>query len=527
MPPFLRNILKHPNAPVLLLIVFNLLIGAFTFRDYGLTLDEPLYYKYADALGYAYSPREWFSGNFDLDNAYGPSETDHQNRGPAYLLLARMPARFLQSALGLDYPSAWHLINFIFFQIGVYFFFVFSRRWMRSWAAFAATLFFATQPLLWGHAFINPKDPPFLVAFLISLELGFRMADRIANPQANEKAWTTFTHILFPAVVLGFATNLRILGPLAGLLAFVYFLFLRKPARFYWFILYGLIALATLFATWPFLWQAPVQNLFGVLRYFSDNPTELRVLFLGEIYTADQLPLRYLPTLLAITLTEPVWPLAITGFFISIRRLQLKAIEWRTLLPTLLWFIIPIVYVFIRRPAMYDGFRHSLYILPPVFVLAGIALDAIFARVSVSYIKIALIGLLILPAAWADIELHPYQYTYYNQFVGGTNKASYSFETDYWGTCFKEAMEKFNSTPFKNVTIYVGAKSVNIATYYASDRIKVKIYERQTYINYGKYVASSVRANKALQVFRNRQDKNTITVQRDHAIFCAIWMAEP
>ena len=522
MPPFLRNFLKHSNAPVLLLIVFNLLVGAFTFHDYGLTLDEPLYYQYADALGYAYSPSEWFSGNFDLENAFGPSASDHQNRGPAYLLLARAPARFLQNALGMDYPSAWHLINFISFQVGVYFFFVFSRRWMKNWAAFAATLFFATQPLLWGHAFINPKDPPFLAAFLVSLELGFRMADRIANPQVNEKTWTTFTHILFPAVVLGLATNLRVLGPLAGLLAFVYFLFLRKPARFYWFIPYGLIALVTLFATWPFLWLAPTQNLFGVLQFFSDNPTELRVLFLGEIYTADHLPLRYLPTLLAITLTEPVWPLAIAGFFVSIRRWQLKAIEWKTLLPTLLWFIVPIAYVFIRRPAMYDGFRHSLYILPPVFVLAGIALDAIFQRVSVPYIKITLIGLLILPAMQADIQLHPYQYTYYNQFVGGTNKASYNFETDYWGTCFKEAMEQFNSIAPENTTLYVGAKGMNIAAYYAADNINVKMSERRIYKNYGDYVARSARANTAMQIFRDRQDKNTVTVQRDHAIFCTI-----
>jgi hypothetical protein len=326
---------------------------------------------------------------------------------------------------------------------------------------------------------------------------------------------------------LGLATNIRILGPLAGLLAFIYFLFLRKPARIYWFFPYGLIAFVTFIATWPFLWQAPLQNLFGVLQFFSDNPTELRVLFLGDIYTANNLPLRYLPTLLAITLTEPVWPLAIAGFFISIRRWQLKAIEWKTLLPTLLWFIVPIIYVLVRRPAMYDGFRHSLYILPPVFVLAGVALDAVLSRVSMPYIKIALIGLLILPAIWANIQLHPYQYTYYNQFVGGTNKASYSFETDYWGTCFKEAMEKFNSTAPENATIYVGAKSVNLAAYYASDHIKVKIYERQTYINYGKYVASSARANRALQEFRVRQNINTITVQRDHAIFCAIWLGEP
>jgi hypothetical protein len=522
MPLFLRNFPKRPNAPVLILIVFNLLVGAFTFRDYGLTLDEPLYYQYADSLGYAYSPIEWFSGNFDLENAFGPSASDHQNRGPAYLLLARLPARFLQNAFGMDYPSTWHLVNFISFQIGIYFFFIFSRRWMKGWAAFAATLFFATQPLLWGHAFINPKDPPFLAAFLVSLELGFRMADRIANPQENEKAWRTFTHILFPAIVLGLATNLRVLGPLAGLLAFVYFLFLHKPARFYWFIPYGVIALATLIITWPFLWRAPVQNLLGALQFFSDNPTELRVLFRGEIYTADNLPLRYLPTLLAITLTEPVWPLAIAGFFISIQRWRLKTIEWKTLLPVLLWFILPMIYVFIRRPAMYDGFRHSLYILPPVFVLAGIALDAIFRRVAISYIKVALIGLLILPAMRADIQLHPYQYTYYNQFVGGTGKASLSYETDYWSTCYKDAVQEFASEVIGPPTLYVGGKGIDNVRYYANQNFIVEDYQSR-HDNYkGKYLLSSSRANNRLPFFDGLYDPGTIRVERDGAIFCVI-----
>jgi hypothetical protein len=522
MPAFLRNLLKRPNAPVLLLIIFNLLTGAFIFRDYGLTLDEPLYYQYADSLGYAYSPSEWFSGDFNLENAFGPSASDHQNRGPAYLLLARIPVRFLQNAPGMDYPSAWHLVNFISFQIGVYFFFVFSCRWMKNRAAFAATLLFATQPLLWGHAFINPKDPPFLTAFLTSLELGFRMADRISNPKENERVWTTFTYIIFPAVVVGFATNLRVLGPLAGLLVFVYFLFLRKPARFYWFIPYGLVALATLITTWPFLWGDPIPNLLGAFQFFSDNPTELRVLFLGEIYTADNLPLRYLPTLLAITLTEPVWPLAIAGFFVSIRRWQRKAIEWKTLLPTLLWFIVPFIYVFIRQPAMYDGFRHSLYILPPVFVLAGIFLDAIFEHVSKFYLKAALIGLLILPAIQADIQLHPYQYTYYNQFVGGTGKASHNYETDYWSTCYKDAAQEFASTVTNKPTLYVGGKGIDNLRYYANQNFVVKEYQPRRH-NYKRgYVLSSSRANNKLPFFDGLYDEDSILIERDGAIFCEI-----
>ena len=61
------------------------------------------------------------------------------------------------------------------------------RRWCSIWTAWGVLLLFTTQPVLLGHAFINPKDPPFMVLFLISLELGFRMADHLAGAAADER----------------------------------------------------------------------------------------------------------------------------------------------------------------------------------------------------------------------------------------------------------------------------------------------------------------------------------------------------
>ncbi|HEX9333574.1 MAG TPA: hypothetical protein VF896_16895, partial [Anaerolineales bacterium] len=74
---------RFAEKPIFLLLAVNILIGLFIFRDYGLSWDEPLFYDYADALGYAYSPQQWFSGRFDLNNSYGPSGDDHKTRGPA------------------------------------------------------------------------------------------------------------------------------------------------------------------------------------------------------------------------------------------------------------------------------------------------------------------------------------------------------------------------------------------------------------------------------------------------------------
>ena len=303
---------RFVQKPIFLLLAVNILIGLLIFRDYGYSWDEPLFYDYGDALGYAYSPREWFSGDFDLERSFGASGDDHKTRGPAYLLLAREPVALLE-ALGLDKASAWHLINFLFFQFAVYFLYRLASRWMKPPAAFAAAALFSWQPLLWGHAFINPKDPPFLVFFLASVCLGFEMVDTLAGETERRRM---FSAVLIPAIVLGITTSIRVLGPLAGLLVLGYAAW-RFGKRSVSFIpalaMYGVLATLAMFVTWPFLWEHPTQRFVDVFRLMSDNPTTLSVLFGGEVYRAGELPRSYMPLMLATTLTEPVWPLFVFG----------------------------------------------------------------------------------------------------------------------------------------------------------------------------------------------------------------------
>src|SRR5690606_4250440 len=117
---------------------------------YGLSWDEPLFYEYGDALRYAYNPANWFK-DFDLTRAFGASASDHANRGPAYLLLAVPLVSFLRW-LGLDIASAWHLTNFLTFNLGVYLLYRLASRWVDNWSALAVAALFSAQPLLWGHA---------------------------------------------------------------------------------------------------------------------------------------------------------------------------------------------------------------------------------------------------------------------------------------------------------------------------------------------------------------------------------------
>ncbi|HLO14990.1 MAG TPA: hypothetical protein VK206_09175, partial [Anaerolineales bacterium] len=492
---------KLAEKPIFILLAINILIGLFVFRDYGLAWDEPLFYDYSDALGYAYSPSEWFSGHFDINNSFGPSGDDHKTRGPAYLLLAREPA-YLLEALGLDKASAWHLINFLFFQLGVYFLYRLASRWMKTSAALAASALFSWQPLLWGHAFINPKDTPFLAFFVASVCLGFEMVDRLSEEAINNRQ--KFSGRIFPAIVLGITTSIRVLGPLAGLLVLAYAIW-KFGRRFIAFIppfvFYGVIAILVILLTWPYLWQNPIGRFTEVLGFMSDNPTNLSVLFGGEVYRAGELPRRYMPFLLATTLTEPVWLLFFIGllagywkFFKQTRAFRTnpqQAVDsdgWGSLRSSLdlttarnnllsltlvfFWFVILVAYVLIRRPSMYDGLRHFLFILPPILIFTGFAFEFLIDHIASYWLRAGLIFFLILPGILGMIQLHPYEYAYYNSFVGGTSGAFRQYETDYWLTCYKEAVENLNQRTDKPANLYVHREAY-IAAYYAGKNINV------------------------------------------------------
>lgn len=518
---------KVVEKPIILLLALNVIIGLFTYRAYGLAWDEPLFYSYGDALGYAYTPAEWFSGNFDLNRSYGASGDDHKTRGPAYLLLAREFVYGLK-ALGADEASAWHLVNFIFFQLGVYFLYRTAKRWMSTSGAFFASAFFSFQPLLWGHAFINPKDPPFLTFFLASLCLGFEMVDSI-NLDSKDKTLKIF----FAAFVLGIATSIRILAPLAGLLIFVYFIFtagnLRNLRVWRSLMLYGFTALITMLLTWPFLWENLLKNFVDVFILMSDNPTNLSVLFGGNIYSASELPRRYLPVILATTLTEPVWPLFGVGFLagywklIKNRDSQFRR-QFLSLSLVFSYFLIVLAYVLVRKPAMYDGMRHFFFILPPIFIFSGFAFEFInenlstFFRARHVWIQALLGSLFILPGIMGINKLHPYEYAYYNSFIGGTDGASRNYETDYWLTCYKEAVETLNNMETDPSGLYV-FREAYIARKYANDNFQVVDVRKQPIkLISGDYVLINSRTNEDLTYSAELPIVSKIT--RGNATFC-------
>jgi hypothetical protein len=520
---------KFISKPILILITVNIIVGLFIFRHFGTSWDEPLFYSYGDALGYAYSPHEWFSGHFDLYNSYGASGDDHKNRGPAYLFLAREFVYGLK-ALGSDSVPAWHLVNFLFFQLGIYFLYRISRRWMNKPSALFTAIFFSAQPLLWGHAFVNPKDPPFLTFFLASMCFGFEMVDAIAD-NAKDKT----KKILLASFFLGIATSIRVLGPFAGLLVFIYFLSKRTTIKdtSAWrsFIMYGFIVVAIMFATWPFLWENPFKNFVNVFMFMSDNPTHLPVLFGGETYAAGELPRRYFPFMLSTTLTEPTIPLFIIGIVLGFWKLiKSKSETHRDQLVSLslvfAWFAVLVSYIIIRKPAMYDGIRHFQFILPPIFIFIGLAFDSItdffssHFRLSLIWLRAGVGLLLILPGLNGIIRLHPYEYTYYNLYIGGTDGAFRKYETEFWLTCYKDAVEQLDEQTTAPVNLFVKREAYVAAPYAKGNVTVLDLRGALNEVHSGDYILVNTRTNEDQSTFKDAP--TVIEIKRGNATFCIV-----
>lgn len=586
-----------------LLIIFLVvsIFGIIITRQYGESWDELQFYKYADRALAAYSswPR---TGQIELTG------NTYDNYGPAFVMAVELGAKILQPIFRWSLSDLRHWLYFLTYLIGLWAFYALAKRWLSQIPAIGATLLFATQPLLWGHAFISPKDIPFLSFFLLSLLFGLRFVDSLEPISLNDlsprlkwtllvltalwlasvfglivatpaiRAWIeglvraaaagqtniissiasdidkvkpeiyiqkyfvyflwarsaffllssfilfflyrryapTILHslfpILFPALLLGVATSIRVLAPFAALIVTFYALHKRGKQAVPALIVYAVVALFVTYLTWPYLWLDPIGNFIQSVRVMSAYPWQGQVLFNGADYPSAGLPASYLPVLLGIQLTEPVWVLFAAGLAAAIIRFR----ERRELIAlTLVWFILPLTGFVVTRSPLYDNFRQIFFILPPVFLMAGV----VFEKIKRPALRIALIALVVLPGIIDGARLHPYEYIYYNRFIGGEAGAFRKFELDYWGVSYREAADWLNANAPANANIWAEGPAHLLGLYLRPDLKLYSTYEAERADRYD-YVVALTRYNLDLQSYPDAPI--VYTIERDGSLLTVI-----
>jgi hypothetical protein len=596
--------MRSKDLPFRIYLLFLAILGVLVTRHYGESWDELKFYKYADQSLQAYS--SWFTtGEIPVfGNTY-------DNYGPPYVMAVALGAQALQHLLPWSLSDLRHLLYFFTFLGAIWAFYELAKRWLSRPAAFGSTLLFSTQPLFWGHAFISPKDIPFLTFFLLALLYGLRLfysphpfslnvlaprpkrtllvltalwlvaglmlvfgtgqfrtwiesAVRAAaaggqnlvshiasdirrvDPEIYIQRYFTFfiqaravflflftsalaflyrkwspgtfqavLGLLPPAALLGVASSIRILGPLAGFIVALY-AFRRHGARALPVLLvYACCALIGMYATWPYLWPDPPGHFIESLGVMSQYPWPGQVLFNGVQYASTDIPRTYLPLLLAIQLTEPVWILFLAGLAFAIIGLVRERENAELLVLTLLWFALPLGGFILTRTPLYDNFRQVFFILPPVFLLGGM----VFEKVKRPLWQFALILLVCLPGIWAGIRLHPYEYIYYNRFIGGESGAFRRFETDYWGTSYRQAAAWLNEVAPPQAAIWVDGPAHLLDMYLRTDLRMFSTYEAERAARYD-YIVLTSRYNLDLSQYPDARIVHTI--ERDGAILTAI-----
>ena len=169
----MKKLSRSEHFQFLILMTIALVIGMITFRNYGESWDELNLYKYAERSLEAYTT--W------PQRGVIPVTGDRfENYGPSFVMFtAIITNAFTRIFPDVQAVNIQHLVYFITFLVGVWAFYQLATRWMSRTAAFGATVLYITQPLFWGHAFINPKDIPLLSLFTLSVYLGMKMHDSL------------------------------------------------------------------------------------------------------------------------------------------------------------------------------------------------------------------------------------------------------------------------------------------------------------------------------------------------------------
>ncbi len=128
--------------------------------------------------------------------------------------------------------------------------------------------------------------------------------------------------------------------------------------------------------------------------------------------------------------------------------------------------------------------RHFLFLLPCVAMWAALGVAAVWECWPSRAGRIAtifLLSLLSIGACRDIVRLHPYQIAYFNQTVGGLAGAEGVYETEYWVTSYREAIEWIvaRSKPDRPIRILVAANehSRTCAEFYCPNHIKIEIVD--------------------------------------------------
>jgi tetratricopeptide (TPR) repeat protein len=379
-----------------------------------------------------------------------------------------------------------HLFNAFIGWLAMLFTALLAAR-LAGWrAAILAFLLMFFSPSFFGHSMNNPKDIPFAMGMIMSI-YGFV---RLVQEMPNISRKTVGIAVLGIGLAIGSRIGGLMLFGYLGLFFGVDWLRRRQQIPMAKYFIYGAIVAVAGFLVgmlfFPYGLQSPIKHTLATFAQVSKFPVAIKEIYQGKLTVSASLPLTYLPKMIFITTPLVVW--AAVAATLALLPAVFRRVDWALLLGTLFAFVFPLAFIIYTDANVYGGWRHVLFVYPPLVAVAAVGLEVAFRLASQKKhgTKAVWAGfglLLALPAFWI-VRSHPHQYVYYNETVGGTNGAYGNYELDYYFNAMRPTVEWFNTHVLDSLkegeSVVVASNASKQLDFYYKDDKRVKI----VYTNY-------------------------------------------
>lgn len=485
---FLARLLSPQIVDALIALSLWLGVSALVLwraEEIGVGYDEPIYGGYAmKYLAWLnYLVESWSSGRFfdpfrpEIIDLYWHAKDMHP---PIPKLLAAIGYWLLTPILGSDFAGMRSGTAILFGAMLAAIYWFGREQLTRSGALFAAFAI-AFMPRLFTDAHFLTMDMPVTATVTIGTLLLLRAVE-----QPNWK------RIAAAIIGVGMAFSSKANGFLIIPAAAIYVLVrdgfqfdgnylksqmepLLKQVCIVALVAFG--AMAFLFATWLWLWVDPI-NRFREYFTFHAKHFVVHTYYLGRLYPVTgeneniivPTPWHYPFVMTLVTVPTITLLLSLLGMGLTISRWRQSPSLTKM---SLISYFVQIAPFLLASTPKYNGIR----LFEPAFPFLGIFAGYVFGLlakwllqvlkerakqlISEPRLVIGAVGLILLsPAAYATLTIHPFGLSYYNALVGGTKGAAnrWGFEVTYWGVNLLSVIPFMNKLPEgTKVLVYPGA----------------------------------------------------------------------